>query len=530
MKSRNKEHMIALDIAYEIITRSHEPFMLSMMHPGGEQYDCLTLLTHDGRQISPKLLITLNGDSIHEGNIAICSYTKLYKKDKAALLDQIGRQFEIRLCDLPIRDCPAVSYLMKLLELDSVSVIPAWYDGSYHSKLESDAMNFPYYMLKDEKNINKHIPWWLIRANGITIAMVNLETASQITEDGTAFDLDLESDEAINSVMRLILKRDLIAVVDETRSLLKQNNEWRIRYEDYAKKIVQNLGFIQSVRESFRQWTPLTVYLNTTAALNAKRTVVFDLRYYGQTIARIIGQANGKHKLSTKGFEKNNFRDFDCDLQLRGVAWAGSEAAEFRKYFKDRKGPRNTEGNGGNEEHRLESLWLTELQKQSNKVLPNTKAVEVGKVRFPMPTPISASNHKAVKYSGVYGGGIDILGRTGTGGANTYLCIMELKDENIKSEPPRDALRQSIAYATFIRELLRSDSGRQWWALFGFNGEIPKPLTLYAACVMPSNSYNDYSFKDIALDIGGDIIKLHYIYFVEKDNKITEVDTSLIWS
>jgi len=530
MESRNKEHMIALDIAYEIMTRSHEPFMLSMMHPGGEQYNCLALLTYDGQLFSPKLLITLNGDSIHEGNRTISPYPELYKKNKTDLMDLIARQFEIQLFDSPVRNCPVVSYLMKVLELDSVTVIPAWYDGSYHSKSESDAMNFPYYMLKDEKNINKHIPWWLIRANGNTIAMVNLETATQINEDGTAFNLDSESDEAINSMMRLILRQDFIAVVDETRLLLKQNDEWHTRYEGYAQKIGQNLGFIKSVRESFRQWTPLTVYLNTTSALNAKRTVVFDLRYYGQTIARIIGQADGKHKLSTKGFEKNNLRDFDCGLQLDGVDWAGSEAAEFRKYFKDRKGPRNTEGNGGNEEHRLESLWLTELQKQRDKALPNTKAVEVGKVRFPMPTPISASNHKTVKYSGVYGGGIDILARTGTGGANTYLCILELKDENVKSEPPRDALRQSIAYATFIRELLRSDSARQWWTFFGFNGEIPNQLILYAVCAMPSSSYNDYSFKDMALDIGGDIIKLHYIYFVEKDNKIIEVDTSLIWS
>jgi hypothetical protein len=116
-----------------------------------------------------------------------------------------------------------------------------------------------------------------------------------------------------------------------------------------------------------------------------KKTVVFDLRYYGQTIARITGHVDGKLKLSTKGFEKNNLRDFGCDIQLKGVDWKGPEAAKFRKYFKDRKGPRNAEVNVGNEEHRLESLWLTELQKQSNKAVPNTKAVEVGNVRFPMP-------------------------------------------------------------------------------------------------------------------------------------------------
>jgi hypothetical protein len=75
---------------------------------------------------------------------------------------------------------------------------------------------------------------------------------------------------------------------------------------------------------------------------------------------------------------------------------------------------------------------------------------------------------------------------------------------------------------------LHSDAGEDWWDLFGFGGGIPNPLVLFATCVMPSNSCNDYSFKDMELDIDGDIIKLHYLYFTEKNNKITkEVDTSL---
>lgn len=282
-----KEVMIAWYIAYEIMTRSYESLNMFMLHPGGEQYDCLALLSYDGRSFSPKLLITLNGSSIYEANKGISQYQKLYKKNKEALLDKVAHQFEIRMLDSPVRDCTAVSYLMKLSALDYVEVLPAWYDGSYHSKLEDDAMNFPYYQWKTEKEINKHIPWWLIRAKGRTIAMVNLETAMQISEDGLSFDLSVESDKAMHSVMRVILRRDFNAVIDETKSLLNQNDEWRIRYEGYAQKITQNLGFIKSVRESFRQWHPLTVYLNTTSAQNAKKTVGFELRYYGQTVARL---------------------------------------------------------------------------------------------------------------------------------------------------------------------------------------------------------------------------------------------------
>lgn len=529
MESRKKEQLIAWDISYELMTRSQEPLMLFMLHPGGEQYNCLALMVYDGQSFFPRLLITLNGTNIHEGNITISPYPKLYKKNKQDLLDQIARQFNIRLADSAVRECPTVSHLMKILALKNVTMLPAWYNGSYHCTLENDTMNFPHYPLKDEEDYNKHLPWWLIQANHKTIAIVNLETATQINEDGIIFDLNTECKEAENSLMYLIQKQDFTAVIDETRTLLNQSTEWRARYEGYAQKITENLSFIKSVRESFRQWTPLAVYLNTTSAQNAKKTVGFELRYYGQTVAKLNGYNDGKHKLSTKGLEENNRRDFGCAIQLNGVDWAGPEAAKFRKYFKDRKTPRNKEGNTGNEEHRLESLWLTELLKSGGKALPNTKAVEIGKVRFPMPTPLSASNHKAIKYSGLHGGGIDIFARTGTGGGNTFLCIMELKDENVKSEPPKDALKQAIAYSTFIRELLRSECGQQWWALWGFNGELPKQLILYAACVMPSSSCNDYSFNDMSLDINGDIIKLHYVYFVEENNRITKVETSLKW-
>lgn len=110
------------------------------------------------------------------------------------------------------------------------------------------------------------------------------------------------------------------------------------------------------------------VYLNTTSAQNAKKTVTFELHYLGQTVARLKGREDGKHQLSTKGFEKNNLRDFNCDIKLVNVAWDGKEAAGFRSFFKNSNSTRNnTHDNSGNEEHRLESLLLTEFSKPRGK-------------------------------------------------------------------------------------------------------------------------------------------------------------------
>lgn len=82
MESRNKNHIIALDIAYEIMIRSYEPLILTVLHPGGEQYNCLALLSSAGRCFSPKLLINLSGSSIYERNSKIRPYPELYKKNK----------------------------------------------------------------------------------------------------------------------------------------------------------------------------------------------------------------------------------------------------------------------------------------------------------------------------------------------------------------------------------------------------------------------------------------------------------------
>ncbi len=92
------------------------------------------------------------------------------------------------------------------------------------------------------------------------------------------------------------------------------------------------------------------------------------------------------------------------------------------------------------------------------------------KARFQMPTPLKASEKGKISYAGV-GGGIDILARVGKGSGNgTKLCIIEVKDEHSHKEPPKTAIKQALVYATFIRELLRSEQGilvEDFWARGG---------------------------------------------------------------
>lgn len=174
-------------------------------------------------------------------------------------------------------------------------------------------------------------------------------------------------------------------------------------------------------------------------------------------------------------------------------------------------------GNKKNQEHRVESEILTDMLKRSNaagKILRDMQPALLCGERFQMPTPLSASGVKngRLVYGGPQGGGIDILARAGHG-VNTSLCIIEVKDQNESKEPPQASMKQAIAYATFIWQLLRADAtlGQKWWKMFGFSRDIPAQLTLFAVVAMPAKD-RDEKVPGAEIQLNqNDKIVLHYI-------------------
>lgn len=309
--------------------------------------------------------------------------------------------------------------------------------------------------------------------------------------------------------------------VAHVTSLLSLNNEWENRFKGYADSIQSNSANIKNVRSLFHEWDPLKLYLNTTNAVKAKVGIRFELRFLGQAVAELkYTHSNTVDRLvlSTLKYDNKNSKFFGCAIQLADVDWRSKEARDFRIFFKSLSSSRTK--NHGNEEHRIESLTITELLKKTNKALPNVRPITVEGLRYPMPTPLSASKHGNITYA-VKGGNIDVFARAG-GGPNTHLCVLELKDENKKSEPALHAVEQALAYSIFIQKLLRSKSGQDWWKIFGFSRKLPDSITIYASCFMPSIQNNDLSFAHIALASGQDKIVLHYCYFEEHSNKFTK--------
>jgi len=315
---------------------------------------------------------------------------------------------------------------------------------------------------------------------------------------------------------------DFKQTIDQVRTLLKENNEWEKRYVDYAAKLLPNIEIIKVRKKgSFHQWAPLYLY---TSISRTKGNMSFDVRFQGQSVAT-INVKDDSVLISTKGFERNNLEHFGCKVVLVYESWRSEMASLFRQHFRSITS-RNPDSGKKNNEHRIESLFLSELSKRSsaNKLLLNIQPVRLADLRFQMATPLSAS--KNTNYSGPRGGGIDILARVGRGW-RANLCIIELKDETTKAEPPAKAIHQGIAYATFIRELLRSKSGQDWYRIFGFGSILPRKLKLFVACVMPDSSNNDKTFLSENLEIEEDILELHYIYFKENNNRLIDMETSI---
>jgi hypothetical protein len=166
--------------------------------------------------------------------------------------------------------------------------------------------------------------------------------------------------------MKEVMNNKFMEVVEKTRALLKEDSEWKERYAGYAEEIRNNLSTIKGVRSTFREWSPLNVYLNISSAKKAKHSVGFELRYMGQTVARLTGNKDGKHKLgTTKELKETNKRDFRCEICLSSADWGGRDARQFRSFFK--KGPPRTGTKGidpvlhwsrqGNTTHKTGNSW-----------------------------------------------------------------------------------------------------------------------------------------------------------------------------
>ena len=307
--------------------------------------------------------------------------------------------------------------------------------------------------------------------------------------------------------------------IAEARELIKNNaKEWAPRYNEYAKKIIENIPKIKKRKKLFNEWEPLYIYMNVTEATKDTSST-FNLRFNGQSVADL--KFNGGKIILNVGRrdQKSNKTYFGVDLQkCSEFHWRSPEAEQFRKFFS------TCTRYGRSLEHTLESKLLSELEKNSkinkDEFLHNIQPVKIAKTicRFQMPTPLKASGNAGLEYSGEKGGGIDILARIGTG-RGTSLCIMELKKE---AKSPDTVMSQVLAYAVFIQELLDSESGPAWSKIFGFKKSLNKSA-LTVCSVMPSSKMQQVFHEKIDIPTELGLLKLRYMNIHKDWNKIFKI-------
>lgn len=325
-------------------------------------------------------------------------------------------------------------------------------------------------------------------------------------------------------------------IIFSARDLLSQDQEWIKRYKGYAEKIMdeKHRTLLTEARHKFNVPKPFKLYLSLTMAKKAtKNHAEFELRFHGQSVGIIHVKKDGIYlvpkKISKAMITAAQSVDLDLCFAAAETKWDSGTAKIFRKnyaVFEDillhdpslRKAIHQPE-------HDMESELLGNysLKSSTGKEITGIQPIKMAGIdaRFQMPTPFRASDAKKgkVSYSGFSGGGIDILARIGHGGPSTRLAVLELKDENTKSEPPEKAIKEGIVYAVFIRELLRREQAgsNDWWKFFGFKRGIPKRLIFKVIIVMPNKDNAAKDFAKLKLpvdqnDSAGDVIELEYIY------------------
>ena len=308
----------------------------------------------------------------------------------------------------------------------------------------------------------------------------------------------------------LTKNRDLEYIANEVRQWLQKDNSWVKRFSDYADKICNMETTIKEIKKSFHKSPNLNLY---TCISDIKNKGI-NIRYKGESVGYI--KKDDKLKLLTVKKECFNWnKELNCD-------WDSPEATEFRKYFSQ-----NIECNRQTE-HNFESMLIEEFAKRNSKdkELCYIQPVRIyNELAFQMTTALKASDKEIRMATNARAGGIDILARV-KHGTETNLCVIELKKDVLKDDKGADIVRaQGLAYAVFLRELLRSSCGEEWYKIFGYSGKIPEKLTINICIAMPEGEYKPKAEpKDIK--IGNDILSFKSLFFETKET-ITSIKTNL---
>ncbi|NLE03340.1 MAG: hypothetical protein GX638_00865 [Crenarchaeota archaeon] len=332
-------------------------------------------------------------------------------------------------------------------------------------------------------------------------------------------------------------------IVNNVNKLLDENTEWKIRYANYAEKLLEHKNNFNA--QALRQLKFLTSKISFSLTYHSTITSILNneifLMYHGLKVIKV--KVDSKGRVWIHLLKKDNLTESKIKYQLMNDNYEKiiSEARYFiKKLISDNK----------NLEYAVESSLKEKIRKQNNKDVFFKEFAPIAVLElensavfhFQMPVPISASkiykSASALSYSKNSKPGIDLMARSKKfikKKDETSICIIEIKDSFVEKERPELAIKQAIAYSTFIGRLLRTNEARNdiWYSFFrgkiqnfaskGYMQKLFKPLEIRTFIAMPlENNKTSLSFGGVKLSFNEeypeDQIVLGYMDLVLDDN------------
>ena len=290
------------------------------------------------------------------------------------------------------------------------------------------------------------------------------------------------------------------SIIQKSLDLLSVEQEWKHRYEGYLKDIWNNP---EKISKDFNKPKGLSLY----STVADRKNMVYQLRFRGQKVGIVTAKLYSIKLKSDVSATSEYFNDCPLKKEDNEKDWNSKEAQAFRSYFNKLDGEVEVKS----AEHVVENLLLEEFRKRSanNKALINIQPVLLQGYFFQMPTPFSASKDEIKYAENSHGGGIDIMARIKTNANKFRLCVIEVKDENKKTESQHKAMSQAVAYATFIAKLVTEQP--KWWEIFSNHTEEKGSTNLdkehiEVVTIMPAGSTKtcedeDYEIMDLGITL-----------------------------
>ena len=296
--------------------------------------------------------------------------------------------------------------------------------------------------------------------------------------------------------------------IDQAQKMLEQSKDWQQTYEEISKTLTENKALLDQFYKQIKRYEAIQFYLSKVSSTPAD-TILIQARYKGQPIAD-ISISKEETTISTKQYNENNKKIYNCDIQLECEELNTKDTYKFLEFFNKEISPKGKI----DEQAHINSMLLQEFAKTSSydKLLTGIQPIKYSNLFYPIPIILNPKEEH---------GYIDILTRTKV----RKLTIIETLTEKAT---PEMILANATSKAIFLLNLLHTEQGQQWYKIMGFHGRVTPHLTIKVCIAVPKQLANKCKkFEPFELRAGADSIEYHYMSYDTDGAQITKIDTTL---